>query len=133
MTEIDWTPLGMFLPMTFLALALSLMAFLALALSIMPPSPALDESGQQAQRARGLLVPGERIMLGTVQQVMSDVIQVNIGHPDPLFLSLKAEAEKGIQPIQRGDKLKIVVSDQNQIVDFNKTDDPGWDRALKGH
>lgn len=26
-----------------------------------------------------------------------------------------------------------MVSDQNQIVDFHKADDPGWDRTLKGH
>ncbi len=73
MTEIDWTPLGMFLPM----------AFLALALRIMPPSLALGESGQRAQSARGLLAPDEQILLATVQPVMSDVVHVTIGHSEP--------------------------------------------------
>ena len=61
------------------------------------------ESGQQAQMARGLLLPGEQIILGTVQDVKSDVIQVNIGQLEPLYLSLRAAAEKGISSIQRGD------------------------------
>ncbi|GJL67968.1 MAG: hypothetical protein NPIRA06_06030 [Nitrospirales bacterium] len=114
MIEIDWTPLGMFLPMAFLALALSLMAFSVFTLSQMPPSPTFGQSRQQAQIAQGLLVPGERIILGTVQQAMSNVIQITIGHPEPLFLSLRAGAEKGVQSIQRGNKTTIVISDKNQ-------------------
>ena len=93
MTKINRTPLGRFLPIAYLALVLTLMAFL-LTLSSMPPSLALSESGQQAPIAQGLLLPGERVILGTVQQVKSDVIQVNIGPPEPLFLSLSAAAEK---------------------------------------
>jgi len=110
-----------------------LMAFLVCALRSIPPSLALSESGQQAQIARGLLLPGEQIILGTVQHIKSDVIQVNIGYPEPLFLSLRAAAKKGITSIQPGDTLKIVVSDQDQLIDFFKADYPGWDRALKGH
>jgi len=110
-----------------------LMAFSALGFDLMPPSIVNAESGQKSQMARGLLLPGEQIILGTVQHVKLDVIQVNIGHLEPLFLSLRAAAEKGITPIQRGDTLKIIVSDQNQFVDFHKADYPGWDRVLKGH
>ncbi|MCW5782797.1 MAG: hypothetical protein KIT39_05755 [Nitrospirales bacterium] len=95
-----------------------LMAFLVCALSSIPPSLALSESGQQAQIAPGLLLPGEQIILGTVQHIKSDVIQVNIGYPEPLFLSLRAAAKKGITSIQPGDTLKIVISDQNQFIDF---------------
>ncbi len=123
MIESDGNPLGIILPM----------AFLALVLSSLPPSLALSESGQQAQIARGLLLPGEQIILGTVQHIKSDVIQVNIGNPESLFLSLRAAAEKGITSIQPGDTLKIVISDQDQFIDFFKADYPGWDRALKGH
>jgi len=112
---------------------LARMALAAFALVFISPFIAWAETGQPAQIARGLLLPGEQIILGTVQHVKSDVIQVNIGHLEPLFLSVEAAAEKGIPSIQRGDTLKIVVSDQNQVVDFHKADDPGWDRALKGH
>lgn len=133
MIESDGNFLGRFLPIACLALALSLIAFLAISLSSMPPSLALSESSQQAQIARGLLLPGEQIILGAVQHVKSDVIQVNIGPPAPLFLSLSAAAEKGITSIQQGDKLKIVVSDQDQFIDFFKADYPGWDKSLKGH
>ena len=81
----------------------------------------------------GLVLPNEHVITGTVQHIKSDVIQVNIGQVEPLFLSLKAAVEKGITHIQQGDTLDIVVSDQNQVVDFHKAESPGWDRALTGH
>lgn len=79
------------------------------------------------------MVLGERIILGTVQHIKADVIQINIEHPEPLFLSLRAETEKGIQSFQRGDKLTIVISDKNQYVDFQNADYPEGSRILKGH
>lgn len=108
---------------------ISLMAFGALAFGPMAGA----ESGQQAQIPLRMLLPGEHIIVGTVQQVKSDTIQVNIGQLEPLFLSLRAAAEKGMTSIHRGDKLKIVVSDQDQFVDFHRADYPGWDWAIKGH
>jgi len=110
-----------------------LMASGALAIGAMPPAIAIAESGKQTQMAGRLLLPGERIILGTVQDVQSDVIQVNIGQLEPLFLSLRAAAKKGMTSIQRGDTLKFVISNQNQLVDFHKADFSGWDRTLKGH
>lgn len=133
MTEINWTPLGMFLPLAFLALALSLIALLALASNRMPPSLALRKSDQQIQRAQGLLVPGEQIFLCTVYQAMSNVIQVTIEQPEPLFLSLRTDAEKGFQSIQQGDKLTMVISDRIQYVDFQKANYPQEGRVLNGH
>lgn len=82
-----------------------LLAFGALDLTSRPPSLALGKSAHQSQIARGLLLPGEQIILGTVQHIKPDVIQANVGHLEPLFLSSRASAEKGIQSIQRGDKL----------------------------
>ncbi|HNP59853.1 MAG TPA: hypothetical protein PKM72_03375 [Nitrospirales bacterium] len=99
----------------------------------MPPSLAFGGNGQQGQIARGLLVPGERIILGTVQLAMSNVIQLTVGHPEPLFLSLRTGAEKGFQSIQRGDQLTIVISGKNQYTDFHTADFPEESRALKGH
>ncbi len=107
----------------------SLMTFGALAFGPMAGA----ESGQRSQVERGLLLPNEHVVLGIVQQVKSDVIQVNIGQLEPLFLSLRTAAENGMTTIELGDELKIVVNDQNQIIDFHKANDPGWDRALKGH
>lgn len=119
----SWNPLAI----------ISLMAFSALAFGPMSPSIAWAESGQKGQMTHGFLLPSEWVILGTVQDIKSDEIQVNIGYLEPLFLSVKAAADKGITSIKRGDKLKVVVNDQNEFVDFHEADYPGWDRVFKGH
>jgi len=90
-------------------------------------------SGPMAAIGRPLLLPDDRIVIGTVQHVRSGVVQVNIAELEPLFLSLEAAAEKGISSIKPGDKLKIVISGENEPIDFQPADQPGWDRVLKGH
>jgi hypothetical protein len=68
-----------------------------------------------------------------VQDVKSGQIQVNIGELMPVFLSVDAASEQGMSSLQRGDKLTIVVSGENEFIDFHLADQPGWDRVLKGH
>ena len=80
-----------------------------------------------------MLLPGDRLVRGTVQDVKSWQIQVNIGELMPVFLSVDVAAEKGMPSFQRGDKLTMVVSDQNELTDFHLADQPGWDRMLTGH
>lgn len=80
-----------------------------------------------------VLLPDERIVPATVQDVRSGFIQVNIGEVEPLFLSVQAASEKGISSLKPGDKLVIVVSDENEVIDYHLADHPGWDRVLKGH
>ena len=79
-----------------------------------------------------ILLPDDRLVQGTVQDVRAGEIQVNIGELMPVYLSVEAAAEKGMPSIQPGDKLTLVVSDQNQFIDFHLADQPGWDRVLKG-
>lgn len=50
----------------------------------------------------------------------------------PVVLSVKAASEKGMPSLQRGDQLTIDVSAENEFVDIHLTNQPGWDRVLKG-
>lgn len=81
---------------------------------------------------RMFLLPENRLVIGTVQHVKSGVIQVNIGELEPLFLSSKAMSGKGIRPVKPGDKLKIILSNENEPLDFHPADESGWDLAIKG-
>lgn len=93
--------------------------------------PGSAHSGTTGKRDR-MLLPDDRLVSGTVQDVKSWQIQVNIGELQPVFLSVEAASEKGMPSLQPGDKLTIVVSDQNQFIDFHLANQPGWDRVLKG-
>ncbi len=80
-----------------------------------------------------MVLPDDRIVPGTVQAVKSGQIQVNIGGLMPIFLSVKAASEQGMPSLQPGDKLTIIVSGENEVIDFHLANQPGWDRVLNGH
>jgi hypothetical protein len=80
-----------------------------------------------------MLLPDDRIVRGTVQDVRSGFIQVNIGEVEPLFLSVQDASERGISSLTPGETLMIVVSDENEVIDFHPAGQPGWDRVLKAH
>ncbi|MGE5711409.1 MAG: hypothetical protein ACM34B_14600 [Nitrospira sp.] len=94
--------------------------------------PGTTHSGTTRASERVVLLPDDRLVPGTVQDVKSGQIQVNIGELMPVFLSVDAAREKGLPPLQPGDKLTIIVSSENEFIDFHLAGQPGWDRVLKG-
>ncbi len=89
-------------------------------------------AGTTPASERLVRLPDDRLIHGTVQDVKPGKIQVNIGELPPVFLSVDAASEKGMPSVRRGDKLTIVVSDENEFIDFRLADQPGRDRVLKG-
>ncbi|MEP7153574.1 MAG: hypothetical protein ABI856_17880 [Nitrospira sp.] len=98
--------------------------------SVWPPGAAQSATTAGSER---MLLPDDRIVPGTVQTVKSGQIQVNIGELMPVVLSVEAAREKGMPSLKPGDKLVLVVTDQNEFIDFHLADQPGWDRVVKGH
>lgn len=98
--------------------------------SLLEPGGA--HAGTKLDIDRLFLLPEERIVTGTIQHVKSGVIQVNIGGVEPLFLSTHAASAKGMGFLKPGDKLTIIISKENEPIDFHLADQPGWDVAVKG-
>jgi hypothetical protein len=94
--------------------------------------PITVQASPERDMDRRFLLPDNQIVTGTVQHVTSGVIQVNVGEPEPLFLSAKTAGDKRIWPVKPGDKLTIILSNENKPVDFHRADEPGWDLAVKG-
>lgn len=94
-------------------------------------SPGAAQAGTKLDFERLFLLPEERIVIGTIQHVKSGVIQVNIGELEPLFLSVQAARERGMDSLKPGDKLKLVISNENEPIDFHLAAQPGWDVAVK--
>jgi hypothetical protein len=79
-----------------------------------------------------VLLPDDRIVNGTVQSIRSGEIQVTTNELEPRFLSVEAAAEKGIRSLQVGDKVSLLVTAQNEVVDFHLANEPAWNRVVKG-
>ena len=110
-----------------------LLIVLALGTGLSLWQPGAAHAGTTGAIERAVLLPDDRLVRGTVQDVKSGQIQVNIGELMPVFLSVDAVREKGMPSLQRGDKLTMVVSGENEFIDFHLADQPGWDRVFKGH
>lgn len=94
--------------------------------------PVTAQANAELDTEQSFLLPDERITVGTVKLVKSGVIQVNIGELEPLFLSAKTASNKGIWPLNPGDKLKVILNNENEPVDFHRANERGWDIAIKG-
>jgi hypothetical protein len=86
--------------------------------SDMPRRTLSDSSAPSATRVS---FQGDRIVIGVVRN-MGEEIEVDIGEMQPLYLPLKQAREKGFDSITKGDKLGIVLNDQNLLVNFYPLD-----------
>lgn len=79
-----------------------------------------------------VLWPGHRMVTGTVDSISAGIIRVNTGELLPRFLSQREAAEKGVLPLKRGDKLQVVLNDQNMVVDYHLPGQERWHRIIRG-
>lgn len=94
--------------------------------------PTIAQSNTESDMERLYLLPENQVITGTVQAVKSGGIEINIGQLEPLVLSENRARDKGIWPVEPGDKLKVVLSNENEPVAYHRADMPGWDIAVKG-
>ncbi|MBS0181436.1 MAG: hypothetical protein JSS39_03485 [Nitrospira sp.] len=79
-----------------------------------------------------VLLPGERIVLGTVEAIEGGMIRVNVGELQPRFIPTKGAMEKGEWSLKKGDRIELAVSAENLVVDYHPVNAPGWHRIIKG-
>ncbi|MDE3243902.1 MAG: hypothetical protein KGO52_14395 [Nitrospirota bacterium] len=79
-----------------------------------------------------VLLPGERVLVGVVQEIAGGMVKVNTGELEPRFLPIKGAVEKGIWALKKGDRVEIALSGENLVVDYHPVGHPGWHRVVKG-
>ncbi|WP_447976696.1 hypothetical protein [Candidatus Nitrospira bockiana] len=92
---------------------------LALTLPTVTVTLAAATEGEQ------MFLQGNRAVLGIVQDVKGDQIQVDTGDVQPRFIPIRAGREKGGPEPKTGDHLIITVNDQNLLVDYHLLDAAG--------
>ncbi len=108
-------------------------AFQAYAEIKMSPEKQSTRSAGGSQEAKGYaLLPGDRIVVGVVEAVTEDHIKVTTGDVEPRYLPLAMAREKGFPQIKAGDKLRIILNEQNLVVDYHPFDAQGKHKLLRG-
>jgi hypothetical protein len=104
-------------------LALVLLSFFVFTSACAPPPPRANDRPvvrqPPATQDNPTVLSGHRRVVGSVQEVTTDHIKVDIGEVQPLFLSLKQAQDKGFGSIQEGDRLEITLNAQALVVDYH--------------
>jgi hypothetical protein len=77
------------------------------------------------------LLPGNRLVLGRIDDIRSDQIEIDIGNLQPLFVPLRPAQQKG-QTFQPGDPIVVTLNDHNAIVDYHAPGEASHHQVLRG-
>ena len=129
-------------PISIASLVLAIVALPSVGFAELETSPQVETttgavSGMSTEPRDGareyrVLWPGHRIVTGTVDSISGGVIRVNTGELLPRFLSQREAVEKGVLPLKRGDKLQVVLNEQNLLVDYHRFGEERWHRIIRG-
>lgn len=85
-----------------------------------------------AEQDHPQLIPGDRILLGTVKEIRSDQAIIDIGELQPRYLPMNVRKDKGLPDLNIGELVEITVNDQNLLVDVHKAGELGQHRVVRG-
>ncbi|MDP9131912.1 MAG: hypothetical protein M3M98_02105, partial [Nitrospirota bacterium] len=78
------------------------------------------------------LLPGNRVLMGTVEEVRSDQARINTGEGQPRFIPMNVRKDKGLLDLKKGDQVELTVNDQNLLVDVHKAGEASHHRVIRG-
>ena len=107
-------------------------AVLAIGVIGLSASTALAGATLDAEADDRQLLPGDRILIGTVESIRSDQAQIHTGELQPRFVPLGVRKAKGLPDLNLGDRLEIIVNDQNLLVDVHVTGESSHHLVLHG-
>jgi hypothetical protein len=78
------------------------------------------------------LLAGDRVLLGTVEEVRSEQARINTGEVEPRFVPMNVRKNKGLPALKPGDQVEITVNDQNLLVDVHVSGEANHHRVVRG-
>ena len=89
-------------------------------------------AGASGSRGNEIVLPDDRLVVGTVEEVKDGQVKVNTGHLMPRYLPLREATDNKMRPLIRGDLVEIWVNAQDLVVDYHPVDELGWHRIIRG-
>lgn len=77
------------------------------------------------------LLPGNQLVLGRINNIRSNQMEIDIGNPQPLFVPLKPAQQKG-QTFKPGDAIVVTINDHNAVVDYHHPEEVSHHQVLRG-
>ena len=95
-------------------------------------APSIVGAASEVEQAQPQLLSGDRVLLGTVEEIRSDQARINTGEGQPRYLPMNVRKAKGLEDLKKGDLVEITVNDQNLLVDVHKAGESSHHRVVRG-
>ncbi|BFU92946.1 MAG: hypothetical protein NTAFB01_41330 [Nitrospira sp.] len=86
----------------------------------------------QTEPTHQQLLPGDRVLLGTVEEIRSDQARINTGELQPRFIPMEVRKAKGLPELQVGNRIELIVNDQNLLVDVHVMGESSHHAVVRG-
>lgn len=98
------------------------------AMSLTLFNAAMVSSSQETHQ----LLPGDRVLLGTVEAIKGDQARIDTGEVEPRFIPMGVRRDKGLPELKKGDRIELTVNDQNLLVDVHLLGEATHHRVVQG-
>ncbi len=78
------------------------------------------------------LLSGDRILLGTVQEVRGAQARIDTGEGQPRFIPMGVRMAKELPALKNGERVEVTLNDQNLLVDVHLVGESGYHRVVDG-
>jgi hypothetical protein len=85
-----------------------------------------------SEPAHPQLLPGDRVLLGTVQEVRGGQARIDTGEVEPRSVPMGVRKAKGLPELKKGDRVELTVNDQNALVDVHVMRESSHHRVVMG-
>jgi len=72
----------------------------------------LRRYGDCVPDAPAQLLPGDRVLLGTVEEIAGEQARIDTGEVQPCYIPMSVRKAKELSALKKGDRVEITVNDQ---------------------
>lgn len=84
------------------------------------------------EKAHSQLLSGDRVLLGTVEEIRGEQARIDTGELQPRFVPMGVRKAKGLPDLKKGDRVELTVNDQNLLVDVHLAGESSHHRVVLG-
>jgi hypothetical protein len=92
----------------------------------------VSEAASGPEQVHPQLLPGDRILMGTVVEVRGGQARIDTGEMQARFVPLGVREAKGLPDLKAGDGVAITLNDQNLLVDVHLIGETSHHRVVEG-
>ena len=106
-------------------------SLIGLTVCVMSMIPA-GEAASESRHLHPQLLLGDRVLIGTVQEVRGGQARIDTGEIQPRFVPMGVRDAKGLPSVKKGDRVEITLNDQNLLVDVHLIGETSFHRVAEG-